>query len=47
MRHYQPTDADIIRARLRTLGMQEYKFVFDHGAFRFLSPSSLSKRPPS
>ncbi|KAL0064896.1 hypothetical protein AAF712_008149 [Marasmius tenuissimus] len=28
---YQPTDNDIIRARLRTLGVQEYKINFDHG----------------
>ncbi|TFK72359.1 G-alpha-domain-containing protein [Pluteus cervinus] len=28
---YQPTDDDVIRARLRTLGVQEYRFVFDHG----------------
>ena len=32
-RDYQPTDDDVIRARLRTLGVQEYKFIFDHGAF--------------
>jgi hypothetical protein len=30
-RDYQPTDDDVIRARLRTLGVQEYKFIFDHG----------------
>ncbi|PFH48860.1 hypothetical protein AMATHDRAFT_148943 [Amanita thiersii Skay4041] len=29
--NYQPTDDDVIRARLRTLGVQEYKFIFDHG----------------
>ncbi|KAH8824047.1 guanine nucleotide binding protein, alpha subunit [Flagelloscypha sp. PMI_526] len=28
---YQPSDDDIIRARLRTLGVQEYNFVFEHG----------------
>ncbi|KAF9481633.1 G-alpha-domain-containing protein [Pholiota conissans] len=28
---YQPTDDDVIRARLRTLGIQEYRFIFDHG----------------
>ncbi|KAJ8507502.1 hypothetical protein ONZ45_g10126 [Pleurotus djamor] len=33
VRSYQPTDDDVVRARLRTLGVQEYKFVFDHGAF--------------
>lgn len=26
-----PTDDDVIRARLRTLGVQEYRFIFDHG----------------
>jgi hypothetical protein len=30
-RNYQPTDDDVIRARLRTLGVQEYRFIFDHG----------------
>ncbi|KAF6749802.1 guanine nucleotide binding protein, alpha subunit [Ephemerocybe angulata] len=30
-RNYQPTDDDVVRARLRTLGVQEYKFIFDHG----------------
>ncbi|KAJ3758968.1 guanine nucleotide binding protein, alpha subunit [Lentinula raphanica] len=29
--NYEPTDDDVIRARLRTLGVQEYKFVFEHG----------------
>lgn len=32
-RDYQPTDDDVIRARLRTLGVQEYKFIFDHGMY--------------
>ncbi|KAF8999848.1 guanine nucleotide binding protein, alpha subunit [Cyathus striatus] len=31
MKNYQPTDDDVIRARLRTLGVQEYRFIFDHG----------------
>ncbi|KAL0952601.1 hypothetical protein HGRIS_006856 [Hohenbuehelia grisea] len=30
-RTYEPTDDDVIRARLRTLGVQEYRFVFDSG----------------
>ncbi|KAJ3538840.1 hypothetical protein NMY22_g4998 [Coprinellus aureogranulatus] len=30
-RYYQPTDEDVVKARLRTLGVQEYKFIFDHG----------------
>ncbi|KZP33255.1 G-alpha-domain-containing protein [Athelia psychrophila] len=28
---YQPTDNDVVRARLRTLGVQEHKFVFEQG----------------
>ncbi|KAG6879384.1 hypothetical protein C0992_003098 [Termitomyces sp. T32_za158] len=28
-KHYEPTDDDIVRARLRTLGIQEYKIDFD------------------
>lgn len=31
VRNYQPSDDDIIRARLRTLGVQEYKFIFENG----------------
>lgn len=37
---YQPTDDDVIRARLRTLGVQEYRFIFDHGLFIFFFLSS-------
>lgn len=29
---YEPTDEDVVRARLRTLGVQEYQFVFEKGA---------------
>jgi len=28
---YQPTDDDVVRARLRTLGVQEHRFVFEQG----------------
>lgn len=28
---YQPTDGDVVRARLRTLGVQEHSFVFEQG----------------
>ncbi|KAG6853545.1 hypothetical protein C0991_003336 [Blastosporella zonata] len=28
-RHYEPTDDDVVRCRLRTLGIQEYKIEFD------------------
>ena len=31
-RGYDPTDADIVRARLRTVGVQEHKFMFEVGA---------------
>ncbi|OBZ74732.1 Guanine nucleotide-binding protein alpha-1 subunit [Grifola frondosa] len=31
-RHYEPSDGDIVRARLRTLGVQEYKIKFDKGS---------------
>ncbi|KAI5833001.1 G-alpha-domain-containing protein [Schizophyllum commune Tattone D] len=30
-RGYDPTDADIVRARLRTVGVQEHKFMFEVG----------------
>ena len=28
---YEPSDNDVIRARLRTLGVQEYSFHVEHG----------------
>jgi len=31
VKSYLPSDDDVIRARLRTLGVQEYRFIFDHG----------------
>ncbi|KAL9710697.1 hypothetical protein Ac2012v2_006235 [Leucoagaricus gongylophorus] len=31
VKNYIPSDDDVIRARLRTLGVQEYRFIFDHG----------------
>lgn len=30
-RDYEPSPDDVVRARLRTMGVQEYKFVFDKG----------------
>lgn len=33
-RNYQPTDDDVIRARLRTLGVQEFRFILDRGIFK-------------
>ncbi len=29
-RDYEPTDDDIVRARLRTVGVQEYKIVMEN-----------------
>ncbi|CAL1708400.1 unnamed protein product [Somion occarium] len=31
-RKYEPSDDDVLRARLRTLGVQEHKLVFEHSA---------------
>jgi guanine nucleotide-binding protein subunit alpha len=31
-RTYEPSDDDVIRARLRTLGVQEYSFWVEQGA---------------
>ena len=30
--HYEPSDDDIVRARLRTMGVQEHRFLFERGA---------------
>jgi guanine nucleotide-binding protein subunit alpha len=30
--NYEPTDADIVRARVRTFGVEEHKFVLENGA---------------
>jgi len=32
-RDYEPSDDDVIRARLRTLGVQEYRFYVEQGAY--------------
>ncbi len=29
---YEPTDDDVVRARLRTLGVQEHRILFEQGA---------------
>lgn len=34
---YQPSDSDIVRARLRTTGVQEYHFTLDKGIHRMLA----------
>jgi guanine nucleotide-binding protein subunit alpha len=39
-RNYQPSDDDVIRARLRTLGVQEYSFWVEQGALAVHFPHS-------
>lgn len=29
--NFEPSDSDILRARLRTIGVQEYRFFLDRG----------------
>ena len=45
MSKYQPSDNDIVRCRLRTLGMQEYEIHFDsrssNGASRLLESARI------
>ena len=45
MPKYEPSDNDIVRARLRTLGMQEYEIHFDpkssNGAPRLLDSTGV------
>jgi guanine nucleotide-binding protein alpha-1 subunit len=31
-RNYEPSDDDVLRARLRTVGVQEYKFKIEKGS---------------
>jgi guanine nucleotide-binding protein alpha-1 subunit len=39
-RGYEPTDDDVVRARLRTMGVQEYRFVLETGT---LSSDSVDR----
>lgn len=41
-RSYEPTDDDIMRARLRTLGIQEYKIQFEPASSSFLGSECSS-----
>ena len=34
-RGYEPTDDDVVRARLRTMGVQEYRFLFETGVYPY------------
>lgn len=36
---YEPSDDDVIRARLRTVGVQEHNFIMEEGALMFLIAS--------
>jgi guanine nucleotide-binding protein subunit alpha len=40
-REYVPSDQDVLRARLRTLGVQEYRLQFEHRAPQFLSMGTI------
>jgi len=40
-RTYEPSDDDIVRARLRTLGIQEYKIQFEQNSTSFLGSAPL------
>ena len=35
-RGYEPTDEDVVRTRLRTVGVQEYSFTLETGAYFYL-----------
>jgi guanine nucleotide-binding protein alpha-1 subunit len=46
-RNYEPSDSDVIRARLRTLGVQEYSFWVEQGALavHFLRSNGFKLKP--
>ena len=45
---YEPSDDDIVRARLRTMGVQEYRFLFERGMpLTSTVPSPVSSFKPS
>lgn len=48
IRDYEPSDDDVIRARLRTLGVQEYSFWVEQGALAIHSHRSngFELKPP-
>ena len=41
-RDYEPSDQDVIKARLRTLGVQEYHFGIPGGKYPTLDASATS-----
>lgn len=44
-RSYTPSDADVVRARLRTIGIQEHSLVFEDGVKVSFSCSPLPVAP--
>ena len=45
-RDYQPSDQDVVRSRLRTIGVQEYKLVMEnYGASPFAPRRAPVLRP--
>lgn len=44
-RDYEPSDNDIVRARLRTLGVQEYNIKFEIGE-RIVLPPRVARIAP-
>ncbi len=44
-RDYQPSDADVVRSRLRTIGVQEYKLVMENYGTSALPCSTLVPGP--
>ena len=41
-RGYVPSEEDVVRARLRTMGVQEHRFVFEKGMFVMRSGSRFA-----
>jgi len=41
---YEPTDEDVVRARLRTVGVQEYRFSLDTGAYFYLDTLTVASK---
>ena len=52
VRNYEPSDDDVVRARLRTLGVQEHRLVMERSGKAFRRSSALQSssasflRPP-
>ncbi|KAH9848956.1 G-alpha-domain-containing protein [Lenzites betulinus] len=42
-RGYEPSDADVVRSRLRTLGVQEHRLVMERGGISSLASNEISR----